>query len=87
MLAGDKKSPGGRSRDFAGQFEQEEKTLHPDLKVVIHDVNIGSMEVSATEYNLGMQCLRLGTALPTWLSTPASPCCTCVCSEISMWYL
>lgn len=36
---------------MASQFAQEEKTLHPDLKVVIHDANIGTKEIVATEYN------------------------------------
>lgn len=50
-MSPNRKSTLSRSRNTAGQFAQEEKTLSNDLKVVVDDVKLGHVEVVATDYN------------------------------------
>lgn len=49
-----KKVGGTRSRNNAGHYAQEEKTLDESLMVEIHDGIIGNMDVAATDYNVLM---------------------------------
>lgn len=74
------KTVGGTpSRNNAGQFVQEEKTLDESLMVKIHDEVIGNIEVVATDYNALMAakcCLahlaeHAGQTLSLWKATLA----------------